>query len=150
MKEIENNLAYSADGVNTDDEIEKIMNEFRKVGALGGEPILKRFQNPEDFQNVCPEFINAWRELNGKISMDEFRFIKEKMKLGKSGGIDGVPMEVFLGERKQEDLEKGGPLKWISAFDSLVVDLFNLIPSAGIYPEAWRVAILVKLLMRII
>ncbi len=44
---------------------------------------------------------------------------------------------MFLGVRCDDGL--------FSAVDPLVLDLFNEILASGVYPEAWRIAVLVKL-----
>jgi hypothetical protein len=39
----------------------------------------------------------AWEILNGPISLDELQSAKERMRRGRAGGIDGIPIVVFLG-----------------------------------------------------
>ena len=77
--------------------------------------------------------------LNGRISLDEYRAMKERMRAGKATGVDGIPFECFRGLRDDNGI-------LVSVLDDVMVDLFNTILLSGKYPEAWRLAILVPLL----
>ncbi len=81
----------------------------------------------------------AWAQLNADFSVDELYHAKERMHKGRAGGVDGLPIELFLGFR----VEGKGPL--LSCFDAAVLDLFNSILLRGKYPLAWRIAMLVPI-----
>lgn len=65
------------------------------------------------------------------------------MKRGKAAGLDGLPIEGFLGSRGTKVENPSQLLR--SPLDELMVDLFNRILQSGGYPDAWRLAALVPL-----
>ena len=80
--------------------------------------------------------------LNMRITMDEFRAAKRRMKVGKAVGLDGIPCELFRGTYV-DDVDTR---KLVSCFDELILHTFNTILVSGKYPDAWRLAVLVPLL----
>jgi hypothetical protein len=81
--------------------------------------------------------------LNALITIQELRQAKERMKTGKAVGIDGLPFELFRGQRPDDD---SAVRQLTSELDEAMVHLFNLILTSGKYPDAWRLAVLVPLL----
>jgi hypothetical protein len=94
-------------------------------------------------RDACIRRIVAARALlNGRVTLDEYRDAKRRMKSDKAVGIDGVPFELFRGTFD----DAPGVRKLISELDDLLVHVFNVILDSGKYPDAWRLAVLVPLL----
>lgn len=92
---------------------------------------------------TCTQQLHDARvSLNKRITMDEFRDAKRRMKVGKAVGLDGIPFELFRGTYI-DDLDTR---KLVSSFDDLILHTFNTILVSGKYPDAWRLAVLVPLL----
>ena len=85
----------------------------------------------------------VWHRLNRPFELAELRIVKERLRKGRAKGLDGVPMECFLGMREPNMPRSGG---MCSALDDVVLRLFNGIWASGRYPKAWRIAALVPLL----
>ena len=74
--------------------------------------------------NIDPKWAKEWGSLNSDITIQELYKAKEKMKKGKAGGIDGIPIETILGIR-QKDENEDPPSNLVGACDSIILDLFN-------------------------
>ena len=69
--------------------------------------------------------------LNKEISEEEIKRAVNKLKLGKTSGIDGIIAEM---------LKNGG-----EEVNSFLIKLFNTIFDKGIYPQVWAKAIIVPI-----
>ena len=112
------------------------MNELAESPALGQQEGVSSVSGGRD--RMIEELMGgALKEarltLNAPISMKEMRAAKERMHTGKAGGIDGVPIEFFLGIRTMEgEAGQGGRSILVSALDELMLCLFNLILETGV------------------
>lgn len=84
-----------------------------------------------DICNGINQGENAQGELNMQISYEEIVHCVKQMSNGKSGGIDGIIIEML-----KSSLHVTGPY---------LLHLFNSILNSGKYPEKWTKAILVPL-----